>query len=61
MFGFFTQELSGMRCLICAHKVSKRDKKYIKACKTSGMPVAELCSSCVINRNKVVAKMGGNK
>jgi len=60
MFGLFIKE-PGMRCLICTHKISKRDKKFIKASRRAGESVAELCSTCVISRNKVMTKMKGHK
>lgn len=50
-----------MRCLICTHKVSKRDKKFITACRKSGQVVAELCSTCVVSRNRVMMKMNRGK
>jgi len=48
-----------MRCLICTNKVSKREKKLIKACQRTGVAMMEICSTCVVGRNKVLAKMKG--
>jgi hypothetical protein len=50
-----------MRCLICVHKISKREKKFIKASQRAGVAMAEICSGCVISRNKVMAKMKGER
>jgi len=46
-----------MRCLICTYKISKKEKKFIKASQQAGVAMAEICSTCVISRNKVMSKM----
>lgn len=52
MFGFNT-----MRCLICVNKLSKKEKKYIKAAQVVNPKTMEVCTTCVLGRNKVLAKM----